>query len=79
MLVREKAKQEYRVTHKNPETSRQVLRAEDRRVLVCRSLCKAREEPAGRVGRRGACAWPLPKKGGGLETALQDVHIIPVE
>lgn len=53
------------MTHKNPEMSRQVLRAEGRRVLVCRSLRKARGEPAGRVGRWGACSQPCLKRGAG--------------
>lgn len=59
VLVREKAKQEeYRVTNKNPEMSSQVL--------VCRSLCKAIEKPAGRVGREWCLHTALAWKGEGV-------------
>lgn len=53
VLVIEKANGE-ECSAKSLEMSRQVLRAEDCRVLVRRSLCEAVEKPAGRV-RREQC------------------------
>lgn len=77
VLVREKAKrEECRVMHVNPEISSQVLRAEGCRALVCRSWCKAVEEPAGRVGRQQCLLTALAWNGGRLETALRDVSLL---
>lgn len=54
--------------------SRQVLRAEDCRVLAHRSSCKAVEKPAGRVWREQCLLAALDGGGGELETVLQDVY-----